>query len=126
MAQTGGVRITGLTEILKDFQDFGVTIDDLKAAFAKIADQGAQSAARHAPVKSGALRLSIRGSKAKNAARVRAGTAVKVPYAGAINYGWRKRHIEPSLFMQKADKEVSPYAWRQVENELNHLIGRYF
>jgi hypothetical protein len=126
MADTGGVRITGLNEVLRDFQDFGVSIDDLKAAFARIADKGAQSAARHAPVKSGALRASIRGSRAKNAARIRAGTAVKVPYAGAINYGWRKRNIKPQLFMQAADREVSPTAWQEVENELNHLIGRYF
>lgn len=87
MARQEGVRITGLREVVRDLERFGVSTDDLKEAFGEIARDVATESGRIVKVKTGALLRTIRPGKTKNKAIVRAGTAVGVPYAGVINYG---------------------------------------
>jgi hypothetical protein len=89
-----GVRVEGLNKTIKALQGFGVEVQDLKDVFSSIAKEGARLASSFAPVKSGRLAGTVRGNKAKNKAVVIAGKA-KVPYAGAINYGWPRRNIRP-------------------------------
>lgn len=48
----------------------------------------------------------------------------RVPYAGAINYGWPSRGIEASAFMQKADAEMRPIALEELERQINAAIRR--
>lgn len=101
----------------------GVEVDDLKAAFSKIADEGAQRAAAAAPVLSGALSGDIRGNRAKSKAVVTAGRS-SLPYAGAINYGWPSRNIAAAGFMQAADQQMQPRALQMLEDEINQQIRR--
>lgn len=121
MAVQGGVRVTGLNKVVRDLQALGLELDDLKDAFAGIAADGARLAAGFAPKRSGALAASIRGNRAKNKAVVAAGRA-RVPYAGPINYGWRKRRIAPALFMQKADEAMRPRALAELEQAIDRKI----
>lgn len=107
----------GLNRTVRALQQFGVEVSDLKEVFAGIADEGAQLAAQYAPRRSGRLAGTVRGNKAKNKAVVIAGRA-RVPYAGAINYGWPKRGIKPVLFMQRADRELAPRAVQMLEDGL--------
>lgn len=125
MASTrqGSVQIEGLNQKVRALQEMGVELDDLKEAFAAIAKEGADVASSFAPSKSGRLRASIRGNRAKNKAVVTAGRA-RVPYAGAINYGWPKRSIEPALFLQKADKVLAVTAEQKINDSLDDLINR--
>lgn len=118
---SGSVKVDGLNRLVKDMQALGVEVTDLKAAFGDIAERGARLAASFAPRDSGKLRASIRGNQAKNKAVVLAGKA-RVPYAGAINYGWRARNIEPSRFMQRADAVLAPDAAKEIDTELTRLI----
>lgn len=120
---TPGVQVQGLNRVVRDLQAFGLEVDDLKDAFAKIADEGAERAAAHAPRLSGTLADDVRGNRAKSKAVVTAGRA-KVPYAGAQNYGWRARNIQPSGFMQKASDEMEPIALRRLEDEANRQLRR--
>ncbi|MGL5928601.1 MAG: hypothetical protein ACRCY8_06675 [Dermatophilaceae bacterium] len=117
----GGVRIDGLNRVVRDLQSLGVEVDDLKTVFGKIADAAADRAAAAAPRKSGRLAASIRGNRAKNKAVVTAGRA-RVPYAGAINYGWRKRGIEPAEFMQESDRQMRQVAPRMLEQGIDKII----
>lgn len=123
MADSVGVRVEGLNKLTRDLQALGLDVDDLKGAFSSIAAEGAALAARYAPRRTGALAASIRGNKAKNKAVIAAGRA-RVPYAGPINYGWPKRHIAPSKFMQKADLEMQPKALALLEREINQAIQK--
>lgn len=116
-----GVRVTGLNQTVRALQELGLEVDDLKDAFAGIAAEGAKKAAEFAPQRTGRLAASIRGNRAKSKAVVAAGKA-KVPYAGAINYGWRARGIEPSRFMQKADKEMLPVALQELDRAIDAKI----
>lgn len=123
MASTskGSVQIEGLNQKIKALQELGVELDDIKDVFAEIAKEGAELASSFAPVKSGALQDTIRGNRAKNKAVVTAGRA-RVPYAGAINYGWPAHNIAPALFMQKADEVLSEKAQRMLEDGIARLI----
>lgn len=123
MAIGGGVRIEGLNKVVRGLQDLGVEVSDLKGAFSAISAEGARLASSFAPRVSGALAATIRGNKAKNKATVTAGRA-KVRYAGAINYGWPRRKIQPSLFMQRADKALAPRVVPMLEAGLDEAIQK--
>lgn len=117
-----GYTVEGLNKVVRGLVDLGVEVDDLKEAFSQIAEEAAQKASQFAPKKSGALANTIRGNKAKNKAVVTAGRA-KVRYAGAINYGWPKRGIRASGFMQKADEAMRPDALAKLEEAINKIIN---
>lgn len=119
-----GFKVEGLTQAIRDMRTLGVEVEDLKAAFTKIAAEGAERAASHAPVRSGRLSRSIRGNKAKSKAVVRAGTKRGAPHAGPINYGWPRRGIRASGFMQRADQDMQPRAVRMLEDEINNQIRK--
>lgn len=122
MARGGGsVKVEGLTALVRDMQALGVEVDDLKAAFGTIADRGAQLAASFAPRRTGKLAASIKPSKAKNKAIVRAGGA-RVPYAGAVNYGWPAHGIRASRFLQRTDEALAPDAVNEIDTALTKLI----
>ena len=123
MVNRVGYRVQGLSTVVRDLQALGAEVDDLKDAFAKIASEGAEVAAQHAPRKSGRLAGDIRGNRAKSKAVVTAGRA-SVPYAGPINYGWPKRNISAAGFMQKADEEMQPRALQMLEDEINQSARR--
>lgn len=117
------MRITGLQEVVRGLQKLGLSVDDLKDAFAPIAAEGAQLAARYVRSRSGKLAGTVRGNRAKNKAVITAGRA-SVPYAGAQNYGWSKRNIEPQGFMQKADKQLESRSLSMIEGAINDAIRR--
>src|SRR4051812_26718726 len=109
MAVSGGVRITGLSAVVRTLLELGLEVDDLKDAFADIAAAGARQVALYAPKLDGTLAGDVRGNRARSKSVVTAGR-VSVPYAGPINYGWAAHNISPSGFMQKADKGWGDYA----------------
>jgi hypothetical protein len=116
-----GVRVEGLTKTVRALQGFGVEVQDLKSVFSEISAEGARLASSFAPTRTGNLAKTIRGNKAKNKAVVIAGRA-RVPYAGAINYGWPRRHIKPHLFMQRADAALAPKAVGMLEAGLDRVV----
>lgn len=116
-----GVRVEGLNKTVRALQGFGVEVQDLKGVFSEISAEGARLASSFAPKHSGRLSGTVRGNKAKNKAVVIAGRA-RVPYAGAINYGWPKRHIKPALFMQRADAALAPRAVEMLEAGLDRVV----
>jgi hypothetical protein len=118
-----GVRVEGLTRTVGALQRLGVEVADLKATFSAIAAEGARLASSFAPVRTGALAAAVRGNKAKNKAVVIAGKA-RVPYAGAINYGWPARNIKPAMFMQKADAALAPRAVEMLETGIDEAIKK--
>lgn len=121
MVDRVGFRVEGLNAVVRDLKALGVEVEDLKDAFAAIADRGREAAAAAAPRRTGRLAADIRGNRAKSKAVVTAGRA-SVPYAGPINYGWPKRRIEPTHFMQRADEQLQPIALQLLEDDVNTKI----
>jgi hypothetical protein len=118
-----GVKVEGLNQTVRALQKAGVEIADLKSVFSGIAAEGASLASSFAPVRTGRLRASVRGNKAKNKAVIAAGKA-RVPYAGPVNYGWPRRGIKPALFMQRADRTLQPRAVDMLEAGLDEVIRK--
>jgi hypothetical protein len=118
-----GVQVEGLRETVRALQRAGIEVQDLKEVFGGIAAEGASVAAGFAPRLTGRLAASIRGNRAKNRSVIAAGRA-RIPYAGPINYGWRARGIEPSMFMQRADRVIAPRAVQMLDEGLTALIEK--
>lgn len=118
-----GVRVQGLNETVRALQRAGVEIADLKDAMGAVAAAGARLASSFAPKRSGRLAGTVRGNRAKAKAVVIAGRA-RVPYAGAINYGWRARGIAPARFMQRADTALAADAVALLERGLDQAITK--
>ena len=121
MALVGGVKVEGLNRLVRDLQALGLDVEDLKEVFSDIAAEGARLASSFAPRRTGALAESVRGNRSKNKAVVAAGRA-RVPYAGAVNYGWPKRNIEASLFMQWADEVMRVRALQMLDGGVQRKI----
>jgi HK97 gp10 family phage protein len=107
MAVQPGVKVTNLREINKALAAVGVPKDAVKAAGKESGELVASEARSLAPVRTGALRDSIRvGATARGKITVLAGnnrtSKSAVPYANPIHWGWFKRHIRPQPFFVTA------------------------
>jgi hypothetical protein len=117
------VKVENLNATIRDLERLGVEIEDLKDAFSAIAREAAAVIERNTPKLTGRLSGDVRGNRAKSKAVVTAGRT-SVPYAGAINYGWKARGIEPARYMQSADTQYASIAVQRLEAEINHQIRR--
>ena len=107
MAVQPGVKVKNLREINKALAAVGVPKDAVKAAGKESGELVASEARSLAPVRTGALRNSIRvGATARGKITVLAGnnrsSSSGVPYANPIHWGWFKRHIRPQPFFVTA------------------------
>lgn len=123
MASPVVVKVEGLRQKVRDLEAMGVEVDDLKGAFGAIAKEAAVVTRGFIPTLTGTLAGTARGNRAKSKAVVTVGRA-SVPYAGAINYGWPARNIEPAGFFEKTDKAMEPVAEKRIEQELDKLITK--
>ncbi|WP_062208843.1 hypothetical protein [Demequina oxidasica] len=118
------VEVEGMRKALREMEKLGVDVEDMKDVFSGIATEAARVMEGLAPSKSGALRASIRGNRAKNKAVVRIGKA-RVPYAGPINYGWPKRNIRPANFTARTDAVMEEKAEDMLLDGIEGLIKRF-
>jgi hypothetical protein len=107
MAVQPGVKVKNLREINKALAAVGVPKDAIKDAGKESGELVASEARTLAPVRTGALRDSIRvGATARGKITVLAGnnrsSSSGVPYANPIHWGWFKRHIRPQPFFVTA------------------------
>lgn len=120
MAETY-LRLTGAGEVERDLAKLGIRMSDLD--FTRIANEGMRLAATFAPRRSGKLAESIKASKSKSRATIKAGSR-RVPYAGPINYGWPTRSIRAANFMQRADAVLRRRVPAELERQIRAAIAR--
>jgi len=118
-----GTRVEGLSKVLRDLKQLGLDVDDFKESFGAIASRGAALAASFVNSKTGRLAGTVRGNKARNKSVILAGRS-SVRYAGAQNYGWARRNIDPQRFMQRADEQLKDRLPTMLEQELSDKIQR--
>lgn len=107
MARGSTVQVSGAKTLRRQLKAAGVSIDDLKAAHADVADQVLARATPGAPRRTGKLAGTGRASGTQGAAIVRFGGAA-VPYAGPIHWGWPSRHIAAQPFVADAAEDTRP------------------
>lgn len=117
------IAVEGLRDKVRALERAGAEVEDLKDAMGAVAKLAADTMAGFAPSKTGALRASIRGNRAKGKAVVTAGKA-RVRYAGPINYGWAARNIAPANFIAKTDKVMETKAAQLLEDGINDILTR--
>lgn len=113
------IVVTGADEVARRFGAFGRRADDLTTPFLTVANQIGADARALVPRVTGRLGAGIRAS----ATRHGGGVTVAVPYAGPINYGWPRRGIAASLFLQRAADTKGERAAEQIADELQRQIN---
>ena len=124
MSNTSGIKVKGLRSSIKALQAIGVDAKDIKSAGNEAGEIVAREARTLAPVRTGALRNTIRTSKALNKVTVSAGNNGRVPYANPIHWGWFKRNIKPQPFFIKAIGLTRDDVYQDYLRELSDLIRR--
>ena len=107
MAVNPTFEVEGLNKLLRALEKLDDEAKDaFKEAGLRVGRLVAERGRQEAPVRSGALQRTIRPAATRRGAKVRAGGA-RVPYAGPIHFGWRRRNIQPNQFLYRAvDKSV--------------------
>lgn len=122
MAQPAGVKVKGYKQAIKALQRIGVPAAEIKAAGTQSGELVANEARGLVPVRTGALRNSIRVSKALTRVSVSAGNNTRVPYANPIHWGWFKRNIKPQAFFIKALGITRDEVYQNYYRTLDKLI----
>ena len=127
MAVQPGVKVKNLREINKALDAIGVPKDAIKDAGKESGALVANEARGLVPVRTGALRNSIRvGATARGKITVKAGnnrsSSSGVPYANPIHWGWFKRHIRPQPFFVRALGYTREEIYENYFDQMEKLI----
>lgn len=97
------IQVKGVKELIRDLKRAGdeEAKEELKAAHKEGADAVASTARGIAPKVSGTLAGNIRASSTLRSGRVAVGKK-KIPYAGPVHFGWKRRNIRPNPFLYEA------------------------
>lgn len=118
-----GISIRGLREVTRDLSKLGVDAGDLKGAMSKAGQIVADDAKTNTPHLTGRLSASIKASKTKNKAVIRAGSKA-IPYAGVIHYGGYN-NITAQPFLVDAVERKQDEALDSIESDIQDLIAKY-
>lgn len=122
-----GLSIVGLKELVKHLESLGIETQDLKAAMHRIGNIVAVEGRSRVTVVSGDLSGTIRASKSKNKAVVRAGGA-RVKYAGVNHFGRyfvaTGTRVAGTYFLKDAARVKTPEMLREIEAEMQVLIRK--
>jgi len=123
MSNASGIKVKGFKASIQALQAIGVPEAEIKAAGSQAGEIVAREARTLVPVRTGALRNTIKVSKALRSVSVRAGNNGKVPYANPIHWGWFKRNIKPQPFFIKALGITRDEVYKNYYRTLDTLIA---
>jgi hypothetical protein len=123
------IRIDGTAGAIKAMQEIGVPTEAIKAANKKTGDIVAKRGRIEVPVRSGALRDSIRSTNLLNRVVVRAGLN-RVPYANPIHWGWFRdtksaRAMRTSRKYIQLDIKPNPFLSRALGYTRDEILENY-
>ncbi|MFJ7419780.1 hypothetical protein ACIQXD_14360 [Streptomyces uncialis] len=72
----------------------------------------------------GKLAKSVKVVASANSAAVKAGTAARAPYAGAIHFGFPRRGIKPNRFLYRAMARNSEQVSETYEREISAVLRK--
>lgn len=114
------VEVKGTAKVIATLQKAKVRMSDFSEAWKRIGGKIQRDAMVLAPVLTGRLARSIRASKSKTRATVRAGRA-NIPYAGVIHYGGYN-NIQAHPFLTTALHANAGYAVNEIQDEIQQII----
>lgn len=121
----GGVslRVTGLNRALRALASAGADAADMRDLMHSIGENVARTARARTPVRTGALRASIRAGRGKTKAVVRAGYK-HIPYGPVIHYGWPARRIPARPFLAEAVRARHGDVVRQLADGIQTILDK--
>lgn len=126
-----GIYVQGLNEMVAGLKAMGAD-EELRAINLKVGNIVVREAQARVPVRSGALKGSIKTSRQLSGVVVTAGTGQRIPYANAINWGWfydRKnfiyKNIKPTQFMNKAAARVRDVVGKMYLDDMLAIYNKY-
>ena len=121
------VTVVGARELRKSMKKAELSLKDMTAIHKHIATIVAEEAKKRAPVRTGALRKTVRPAATQSAAIVRVGNNKRVPYAMPIHWGWPSRNVKKNPFVSHAAQATEPrwtaYYLKQVDEILSRIEG---
>ncbi|MFD9904788.1 HK97-gp10 family putative phage morphogenesis protein [Streptomyces sp. NPDC059063] len=129
------VRVDGLNQLkrtlrqLKD-KDLSKSVREVNKAAAELVKPDAQRGVpQHTRTpkdskkyRPGKLARSVKVVASANSAAIKAGTASRSPYAGAIHFGYPKRGIKPNRFLYRAMARNSDQVAETYEREISAVL----
>lgn len=124
--KAAGIKVTGAKELrsrIRKAENQGLK-SALKVAYRDAANIVVRSARPNAPVRSGALRASIRPLGGATSSVVAAGRGRTSDYAGVIHYGWPARNITPQPFIHEALRDEWDKVYSTFEDAIDDVTKR--
>lgn len=128
---SGSIQVEGLKEINRNLKALGEDTTALADANFKAAQQLLRVAEPRVPVRTGALKNTLKASRTKASAQVRGGST-RVPYAAPIHWGWFrdkrtgvKRNILPNPFLANALKLSRDEIFASYKRSMDALIEKH-
>ena len=119
------IRVVGLNQTIRAIRTIGVPAKEISQAGFEAGQIVAGEARSLVPVKTGALRNTIRVAKQQRKILVRAGNNTTVPYANPIHWGWFRRNIKPNEFLGRAIGGKIDEVYKAYFQNLQELINKY-
>lgn len=116
--------VQGLSQTVRALEQVGIDAADMKEVFTGIGQLVAGDAQSLSPRLTGRLASSIKPTRTKNKAAVRAGGA-RAAYAGVAEYGWPRRGIAATSFLRRAIDSNTTRAVELMESGLDDVITRH-
>jgi len=128
---SGSIQVEGLKAINRSLKALGEDTSVLADANYDAANQLLRASLPIVPVRTGALKGSLKASKTKAASVVRGGST-RVPYAAPIHWGWfrdkntgKNKNILPNPFLAKALKYTREEILANYQRNMESLIKKH-
>ena len=127
-----GIKVVGLNEAIRNLRAIGVPSAEIGQASQEAGNLVANSARSLVPVRTGALRDTIRAKKIARKVVVSAGNNNRVPYANPIHFGWnydrvnlQAKNIRPRPFFSNALARTRTQVYTLFFDNMEKLFQKY-
>jgi HK97 gp10 family phage protein len=129
---SSGIKVAGLNQAVRALRAIGVPSSEIGEASQEAGELVANTARSLVPVKTGALRATIKAKKIARKVVVSAGNNTKVPYANPIHFGWnydkknlQAKNIRPRPFFSNALQRTRTQVYQTFFASMEKLFQKY-
>jgi HK97 gp10 family phage protein len=127
-----GIKVVGLNEAVRALRAIGVPSSEIAGASQEAGELVANRARSLVPVRTGALRATIKARKIARKVVVSAGNNNRVPYANPIHFGWnydkknlQAKNIRPRPFFSNALSSTRGQVYQIFFANMEKLFQKY-
>jgi HK97 gp10 family phage protein len=127
-----GIKVVGLNEAIRNLRAMGVPSAEIGQASQEAGEIVASRARSLVPVRTGALRSTIKAKKIARKVVVSAGNNNRVPYANPIHFGWnydkknlQEKNIRPRPFFSNALSTTRSEVYKVFFRNIDKLLQKY-